>query len=171
MLCFRKFVQCKTSSTILVHFTYSDFESKQHTFHAKQKVTFQDQICWVESPIICLNEGIISATKLCSADKSLKDSSILHLAIGQACFGEISPHTTLHCQDTGLESQGRLKCFHILLTHLSVTFFCVDCMKGKMAVGTQNLLCANSSTHPLPLLYLRQCRASIKMCCCWLSDR
>lgn len=56
MLCFRKFVQCKTSSTILVHFTYSDFEGKQHTFHAKQKVTFQDQIYWVESPLICLRD-------------------------------------------------------------------------------------------------------------------
>lgn len=40
MLCFCKFFQCKTSSTTLIDFTYSDFEGKQ-------KVTFQDQIYWV----------------------------------------------------------------------------------------------------------------------------
>lgn len=33
-----------TSSTILVHFTYSDFECKHRTFHVKKKVTVQDQI-------------------------------------------------------------------------------------------------------------------------------
>lgn len=42
--------------------------------------------------------------KLCSADKSLKENRILYLAIEQASFGEISPHTTLHWQDTGLVS-------------------------------------------------------------------